>query len=270
MAEYDTIDVDVAEGVATLAFDRPEKKNAMSPGLLEELGDALEALADEVRVLVVTGTGDAFNAGMDLDEYFEEARAEGPDAVRDANRLHRRALTALNDFPQPTIAKVNGWATGGGYMVMALCDVAFAADDATFCISEINFGIPPGGGTMWSVVNTLDSQHVMYYALTGEPFDGDRAEAMGAVHRSVPAEDLDETVAAVVAELLEKNQLALEYTKRYHDQVREMDYARAHDYELAKGEQMKYYQGYEFLDEGVGQFTDEEYQPGRGETYDPD
>jgi trans-feruloyl-CoA hydratase/vanillin synthase len=268
MKDYEAIDVTVEDGVATVAFDRPEKKNAMNPRLLRDLGDALNALANQVRVLVVTGNGDAFNAGMDLDEYFEEARSEGPHAVMDVNQLHKRALTALYDFPQPTIAKVNGWATGGGYMVMALCDIVFAADDAQFCISEINFGIPPGGGTMWSVVNTLDRQDVMYYSLTGEPFDGERAEDLGAIHRSVPAADLDDTVAEVVEEILDKNQMALEYTKKYYDQVKHMEYARAHDYELAKGEQMKYYQESEYLDEGVGQFTNREFQPGRGETYD--
>jgi trans-feruloyl-CoA hydratase/vanillin synthase len=268
MEGYDTIAVDVDDGVATMTFDRPEKMNAMNPTLLREVGDALDALANEVRVLVVTGAGEAFNAGMDLDEYFEEARAEGPHAVREANRLHRRALTALHDFPQPTIAKVNGPSAGGGYMVMALCDIAFAAEDAEFCISEINFGIPPGGGVMWCLVDTLDRQDAMYYAMTGEPFDGARAEELGAVHRSVPADELDEAVAEVVAGILEKNGIALEYTKLYYDQVKDMTFAKAHDYELAKGEQMKYYQGYEFLDEGIGQFVEREFRPGRGETYE--
>lgn len=268
MGQYETIDVATDDGVATIAFDRPEKKNAMNPALLAEFGDALRDLEHECNVLVVTGNGDSFNSGMDLDEYFEEARAEGPHAVRSANRTHRRALRALYDFPQPTIAKVNGWATGGGYMVMALCDMAYAAEDAQFCISEINFGIPPGGGTMWSVVNTLSRRNTMYYSMTGEPFDGRQAVEMDAINEAVPAEDLDDRVAAVVAELLEKDQLALEYTKKYYHQVKHMEFARAHDYELAKGEQMKYYQGHEYLTEGVGQFTEKEYQPGRGETYE--
>jgi trans-feruloyl-CoA hydratase/vanillin synthase len=268
MSEYETVQVDVTGDVGTLTFDRPEKKNAMSPRLLADTKSVLDELRGDVHVLVVTGN-ETFNAGMDFDKYFQEARAEGPHAVREANRIHKEALTTLKDFPQPTVAKVDGWAVGGGYMVMALCDMAIAAEDATFTLSEINFGIPAGGGTMWSVANTLNRRQTLYYTMTGEPFSGAEAAEMGAINAAVPAEELDDAVEDLAETLAEKNKLALEYSKLYYERVKNMEFDEAHDYELAKGEEMKYYQGYEFLSEGVGQFVADEYQPGAGESYDP-
>jgi trans-feruloyl-CoA hydratase/vanillin synthase len=270
MVEYSAIDVSVEDDVGTLTFDRPEKKNAMNPRLLEEMGDALGDLRDEVHVLVVTGAGDAFNAGMDFDEYFEAARAAGPLAVREANRLHKRALVRLYEFPAPTVAKVNGWALGGGYMAMSLCDLAIGSEDAKLGLSEINFGIAAGGGTMWSVAHTMNRRDALYYTMTGEPFTCAEAVEMGVINEAVPASELDGRVDGLVDRLRQKDRFALEYTRHYYDKVVEMDFPEAHDYELAKGEEMKYLQGYEFLDRGVSGFTQDRYRPGAGEDYPED
>lgn len=268
METYDTLRVSVSDDVATLTLDRPEKKNAMSQQLLAEMADAINEVHGDVHAMVVTGSGDAFSAGMDFEQYFAEARAEGPHAVREANEVHKRALSSLYRFPQPTIAKVNGWALGGGYMIQALCDVAIAAENAKFGLSEINFGIPPGGGTMWSAANTMTRRDALYYSYTGEPFTGAEAAEMGAINEAVPDDELDGRVDDIVDTILEKNRLALEYAKIYYDKVSDMTYEDAHDYELAKGEEMKYLQGYEFLHEGVGQFNENRYRPGTGETYE--
>jgi trans-feruloyl-CoA hydratase/vanillin synthase len=268
MSDYETVALSVSNEVATLTLDRPEKKNAMSQELLAEMDAAIKEVEGEVQTMVVTGVEDVFSSGMDFERYFRDARAEGPQAVREANEIHKNALARLRAFPQPTIAKVNGWALGGGYMIAALCDLAIAAEDAKFGLSEINFGIPPGGGTMWSAANTMNRRDAMYYAVTGEPFPGDEAEKMGVVNEAVPREDLDKRVDELVETLLEKNRLALEYSKIYYNRVTDMNYERAHDYELAKGEEMKYLQGYEFLEEGVGQFNEDRYRPGQGENYE--
>jgi trans-feruloyl-CoA hydratase/vanillin synthase len=264
---YETIAVSVADGVAEVTVDRPEKGNALSPTALAELGDAFADLRDEVQVLVLTGAGDYFCTGLDLELFFEEARKAGPDAVRANTKEHGRAFNGLKDFPGITIAKVNGYTVGGGFMLMALCDLAVAAEGATFSLSEINFGHPPGGGVMWCLVNLMDRRDAMYYSVTGEPFDAPAAEEMGVINEVVPESDLDDRTADLATDIADKNALALEYTKTFHDRVQRMDYEEAREYELAKGEEMKYYQGYEFLDEGIGGFNREEYRPAAGENY---
>lgn len=264
---YEAVDVSVADGIANVALNRPEKGNALSPQALTELGDVLEDLRDEVHVLVLTGRGDHFCTGLDLDLFFEKARKEGPHAVRENTRQHGRVFNGLYEFPQLTIAKVNGYTVGAGYMLMGLCDLAIADEDATFSLSEINFGHPPGGGVMWTLINTMRRRDVIYYSVTGETFDGAEAEDMRVVNEAVPGDDLDERTAELAAEIREKDRLALEYTKMFYDQTRQMDYDEARDYELAKGEEMKYYQGYEFLDEGIGNFTAGRYRPAAGENY---
>lgn len=269
MGDYDTVQLEITDEIATLTLDRPEKKNAMSQELLADMAAAIDEAVSEVHAMVVTGRGDAFSAGMDFERYFRDARAEGPHAVREANEIHKKALSRLYRFPRPTIAKVNGWALGGGYMIQALCDISIAAQDAELGLSEINFGIPPGGGTMWSAANTMNRRDTLYHAYTGEPFSGTEAAEMGAVNEAVQAAELDHRVDEIVETLLEKNRLALEYAKIYYDKVRDMTYEDAHDYELAKGEEMKYLQGYEFLNEGVVQFNQNRYRPGTGETYEP-
>lgn len=264
---YETLAVSVADGVAELTVNRPEKGNALSPTALEEIGDAVEAVRDEAQVLVVTGAGDYFCTGLDLDLFFEEARKDGPDTVRANTRQHGRAFNGLKEFPGITIAKVNGYTVGGGYMLMGVCDLAVAATGATFSLSEINFGHPPGGGVMWCIINTMDRRDALYYSATGEPFDAAAADEMGVVNEVVPADSLDERTAELAAEIADKDTLALEYTKTFYERVRGMDFDEAREYELAKGEEMKYYQGYEFLDEGIGGFTRDEYQPAAGENY---
>jgi trans-feruloyl-CoA hydratase/vanillin synthase len=265
---YETLQLDVGDDVATITLDRLDAKNALNPLALEEIGDALEEVRDEIKVLVFTGQEDSFCSGLDLEKFFKEARIEGPEAVRENTKHHHRALRGLKNFPQITIAKVNGWTVGAGYMIMAICDLAIASEDAMFSLSEINFGHPPGGGTMWSVVNTLPRRDALWYSLTGEPFDAEEADEKRVVNEVVANEEFDDRVAEVVADLTEKEPLALEYTKKFFDKTRWMTFDEAHDYELAKGEEMKYYQGYEFLNEGIGQFSDDVYRPATGQSYD--
>jgi trans-feruloyl-CoA hydratase/vanillin synthase len=264
---YETLSVSVDDGVAELTLSRPDKGNALSPTALAEIGDVVEALGDDVQVLVVTGAGEHFCTGLDLELFFEEARKAGPDTVRANTKEHGRAFNGIKDFSGITIAKINGYTVGGGYMLMALCDIAVAAEGAMFSLSEINFGHPPGGGVMWCLQNTMNRRDVLYYSVTGESFDAESAEEMGVVNETVAAKHLDTRTTELAIDIADKNALALEYTKLFYQRVRGMDYDEAREYELAKGEEMKYYQGYEFLDEGIGGFNGDEYRPAAGENY---
>jgi trans-feruloyl-CoA hydratase/vanillin synthase len=130
----ETVTVELDDGIAWVALDRPEKRNAMNPTLNAEMVEVLLELDadDRCGVLVLTGAGDSFSAGMDLKEYFREVDAQ-PEHVqrhvrRDANYWQWRLLRT---YPKPTIAMVNGWCFGGAFTPLCACDLAVAADEAT-------------------------------------------------------------------------------------------------------------------------------------------
>ena len=164
----------------------------MSPKLNRQMAlvlDDLEFRAD-VGVLVLTGNGGAFTAGMDLQEYFRDNEAKGLPAIRAAQRESYGWWRRLRWFQKPTIAMVNGWCFGGGYGPFFACDLAFAAEEAQFGLSEINWGILPGGCATKIARELLSFRRAMYHALTGETIDGLKAAAWGLVNEAVPLEKL--------------------------------------------------------------------------------
>ena len=138
---WQTVDVQVDDGIAWVTLNRPDKRNAMNPRLNAEMLEVLEAIDadDAAGVLVLTGAGDSFSAGMDLKEYFREVD-EAPDHVQ--RKVRRDSMgwqwRLLRNYPKPTIAMVNGWCFGGAFTPLVSCDLAIAADDATFGLSEVN------------------------------------------------------------------------------------------------------------------------------------
>src|SRR5712691_2790810 len=163
----------------------------MNPQLNAEMIEVLETLDanDVCGVVVLTGAGDAFCAGMDLKEYFREVDAS-PEHVqrrvrRDANYWQWRLL---RNYAKPTIAMVNGWCFGGAFTPLVACDLAVAADEATFGLSEVNWGIPPGSVVSRALAETVGLRVGLYHIMTGRPFDGRRAAEMGLVNESVPRE----------------------------------------------------------------------------------
>ena len=127
-----TVAFDVEDGIAWVRFNRPEKRNCMSPALNRRMMEVLDELEfrDDVGVLVLTGEGTAWSAGMDLKEYFRETEAQGLGAVRRSQRESYGWWRRLRWYQKPTIAMVNGWCFGGGYGPLFACDLAFAADEA--------------------------------------------------------------------------------------------------------------------------------------------
>ena len=143
---WETVRVELAGGIGWVELNRPEKRNAMNPRMNAEMIEVLEALDadDDCGVLVLTGAGEAFSAGMDLKEYFREVDASPEHVQRKVRR--DSALwqwRILRTFAKPTIAMVNGWCFGGAFTPLVACDLAIAADEAGFGLSEINWGIPP-------------------------------------------------------------------------------------------------------------------------------
>ncbi|KAF1020270.1 MAG: Hydroxycinnamoyl-CoA hydratase-lyase [Paracidovorax wautersii] len=264
--EEQTVAYTVENRVAWVRFNRPEKRNAMSPALNRQMTRVLDELEfrDDVGVLVLSGEGTAWTAGMDLKEYFRETEAKGLGGTRQAQRESYGWWRRLRWYQKPTIAMVNGWCFGGGYGPLFACDLAFAADEAQFGLSEINWGILPGGGASKVAAELLSFRRAMYHAMMGENVDGKTAAEWGLVNESLPADRLQARVAEVAKVLLQKNPVALKATKDAVRRVREMSYDNAEDFLVRAQEAANSFDN-EGRKEGIRQFIDEKtYKPGLG------
>jgi trans-feruloyl-CoA hydratase/vanillin synthase len=268
-SEHDTIAYSIEDRIAWVKFNRPEKRNAMSPALNRRMMEVLDALEhhEDVGVLVLTGEGESWSAGMDLKEYFRETEAQGLAGTRKAQRESYGWWRRLRWYQKPTIAMVNGWCFGGGYGPLFACDLAFAADEAKFALSEINWGILPGGGATKVAVDLLSMRDAMYHAMTGALIDGRQAAAWKLVNEAVPLSALMQRVTEVAQVLLKKNPVALKATKDAVRRVKEMTYDNAEDY-LIRAQEAANSHDNEGRKEGIRQFIDEKsFKPGIG-TYD--
>jgi trans-feruloyl-CoA hydratase/vanillin synthase len=257
---WETVKVEKDKGIAWVSLNRPEKRNAMNPTLNAEMLDVLETLDadDEVGVLVLTGAGEAFSAGMDLKEYFREVD-EQPDHVQ--RRVRRDSMAwqwrTLRTYAKPTIAMVNGWCFGGAFTPMVCCDLAIAADEATFGLSEINWGIPPGGNVSRALAETVGTRDALMYIMTGKTFDGKQAAQMGLVNSSVPLERLHDEVRELAENLLQKNPVVLRAAKLGFKHALGMSWEQAEDYFYAKLDQSNFQDHEGGRAEGLSQFLDE-------------
>ncbi|MFM1982740.1 MAG: hypothetical protein RJB22_1459 [Pseudomonadota bacterium] len=268
--EEDTVSYAVDGGIAWVKFNRPEKRNCMSPKLNRQMLRVIEELEfrEDVRVLVLTGEGEAWSAGMDLREYFRETEEQGLWAVRKAQREAYRWWERLRWYEKPTIAMINGWCFGGGYGPLFACDIAIAADEAQFGLSEINWGILPGGGASKVAADLMPLRKAMYHAMMGENLNGKQAEAQGLVTESVPASQLQARVTEIAEALLKKDPHALRATKWAVRRMTEMTYDNAEDYLIRAQEALHSFGGVAARTEATRQFLDEKsFKPGLG-TFD--
>lgn len=265
---YNTLLIDKNDGVTTLTFNRPEQRNAMSPELHHEMVHALDTLAadDETQVLILTGAGESFCAGQDLKKYFHETNddpAARAKARRDAHEWRQRLL---QHFPKPTIAAVNGYCFGGGFTIVASCDIAVASHDATFGLSEVNFGKIAGGMVSKIVIDNMIPRQALYYVMTGRQFDGKRSEEIGFTTMSVPHEDLFSTVHGIAEDLKAKDPLALRACKEAVRSIdlRNISYEESFYWLTAKSDQLKANQAKEGRGDDIGKFMAKEFRPGFG------
>jgi len=216
-------------GVTTLTLNRPEQYNAISTALLFELQKAVDAIARDssIRVVVIAGAGKAFCAGHDLKELREHRDRR---FVKDVFERCGHFMVSLTRMPQPVIARVHGPAYAAGCQLVAQCDLAVAATDATFATSGVKFGLfcnTPGV----SLARNVSRKQAMEMLLTGEPIDAQTALARGLVNRVVPPGKLDEEVARLAQSILDKTPVAVAAGKRLFYQQVEAGLAQA--YELA-------------------------------------
>jgi trans-feruloyl-CoA hydratase/vanillin synthase len=263
---WTTVKVEIEEGIAWVILNRPEKRNAMSPTLNREMIDVLETLEQDpaAGVLVLTGAGEAWTAGMDLKEYFREVDA-GPEILQE--KIRREASQwqwkLLRMYAKPTIAMVNGWCFGGGFSPLVACDLAICADEATFGLSEINWGIIPAGNVAKAFAEKVSPADAAYYMMTGDTFDGQRANAMRLVNASVPRAQLREHTEALARKLMQKNPHVLWAVKDAGRRLKSMTWDEAEEYLYAKAQATYSTDPEQGRKKGMDQFLEEKsYRPG--------
>lgn len=258
------VDLDEATGIATITFNRPDKRNAMNPRFHHEMTDVLDRFQYDprVRVLVLTGAGSAFCAGMDLSEFF----ADNYEKPGEFDRLYWECCDwrgrTLRNYPKPTIAMINGFCFGAAFSTVEACDLAIAADTAKFGLSEINFGIFPGGPVSKTMANVMHPRQALYYAMTGRPFDAKRAEEVGMINYSVPLDKLRDDVMALAAELAQKEPEAIRATKEAFRYSLDMDQDAATHYAFIRQQALTYRQNGAWLNTGVKDFKAGTFKPG--------
>jgi trans-feruloyl-CoA hydratase/vanillin synthase len=168
----------------------------------------------------------------------------------------------LRYFPKPTIAMVNGYCFGGAFSIVEGCDLAIAADEASFGLSEINFKGFPGGAVSKSLANLLRPRDALFYALTGRRFDGRTAAAIGFVNYSVPLATLKDETMAVARDIAGKDPAALRATKDSYRFSLEMTWEASMNYTGAKEEELTNRQRVGWKEEGIGDFIQGKFKPG--------
>lgn len=190
------------DGITTLTLNRPDKFNALSTGLMAVLQDELDAIATDsaVRVVVIAGNGKAFCAGHDLKEMLA---SPDPATIGQLFSQCSRLMLTITRLPQPVIARVHGIATAAGCQLVAQCDLAIAADTATFATSGIGVGLFCGTPSV-AVTRNLPRKKAMELLMTGEFIDADSACRFGLLNDVVPADELDNAIIRLASRIAAK------------------------------------------------------------------
>ncbi|HXW92025.1 MAG TPA: enoyl-CoA hydratase-related protein [Terriglobales bacterium] len=210
---YKTIEVTSSAGVVSLALNRPEKRNAISYELIEELLAALaEAAASPALVLILTGRGKAFCAGMDL-ENLKALLGRSPEENRKDSETMARLFRSLSEFPKPTIAAVNGAALAGGCGLATLCDFTLAVPEAKFGYTEVRIGFVPAIVATF-LLRQMGEKQARELLLTGKIITAEEARRLGLVNEIVPPEKLLERARGLAEQLMENSPRSIATTKR--------------------------------------------------------
>ena len=221
MGRFETLAVEpLGHDVARVTMSRPGVANAFDESMIAELDAAFAQLADQVdvRVIVLAGAGKHFSAGADLNWMQRASEASRDWNLEDARRF-AAMLAQVADCPKPTLARIQGAALGGGVGLACACDLAIAAQSASFAVSEARFGILPAVIGPY-LVNAIGRRQATRLALTSSRIGAGEAVQLGLVHRAVPDDELDRAVDAVAAELLAGGPLAQCEIKRLYAQLR--------------------------------------------------
>jgi methylglutaconyl-CoA hydratase len=206
--------VSTSHGVTTITLNRPEKRNAMNGQLIHELLAALPVIAADkhARVLLINGSGNHFCAGADIAWLQEMVAGENSKNYQDAYTL-ADLMYQLYSFPKPTIALVHGTTMGGGLGIIATCDIAVAAKNASFSFSEVKIGLAPSTISPY-VIAAIGERAAHYYFLTGDQFGADIAHRLGLIQQLTEPEALMSTGMTVAQIILQNSPQALTAVKQ--------------------------------------------------------
>jgi len=216
---YTTFRLENVGPVARVTLDRPSVKNAFDDVLINEMTDALAVIAkdDNVRVMVLTGAGDVFSAGADLNWMKKVSKYTFEENVQDA-MVFARMLEALYRLPKPTIARINGACMGGGVGLVSACDIAVSVADARFALREILLGIAPAAISPY-VLRKIGESNAHDYFLTGRIFDAEAARTIGLINEVSDITDIDLAVERWVHRFLKAGPKAIAATKQLINRV---------------------------------------------------
>jgi methylglutaconyl-CoA hydratase len=214
MDTYDTLDIAVADKVATITLNRPDVRNAFNETAIADLTMAFDEVSQDgsIRAIVLAANGPAFCAGADLNWMKKMAGYTQAENEADALRL-ADMLRTIYFSPKPVVAKVQGDCYAGGMGLVAACDIVVAVDGANFCLSEVKLGLIPATISPY-VIKAMGDQASRRYFLTAERFDAREGRRLGLVHEVVPAEQLDGTVTGIVKALVNNSPNAVREAKK--------------------------------------------------------
>jgi methylglutaconyl-CoA hydratase len=207
-----TVQYAEAQGVATITLNRPDKRNAISYELIDDLISALkQAESSAAQIVILTGAGKAFCSGMDLDNLKQLTGRTHEQNVVDSETM-ASLFRKLYDFPKPTIAAVNGAAIAGGTGLATLCDFTLAVPEAKFGYTEVRIGFVPGIVSSYLIAN-VGEKRARDLLLTGRLFDAEEAYKLGLVTEIVQPEQLMPRALQLAAQLMENSPASLRTTK---------------------------------------------------------
>jgi methylglutaconyl-CoA hydratase len=210
---YKTLLYSESNGVATITLNRPDKRNAISYELIDDVTAALkQAAQSDAKVVILTGAGSAFSAGMDL-ENLKGLLGRTPEQNLEDSRTMAGLFRSLYDFPKPTIAAVNGAAIAGGTGLATLCDFTLAVPEARFGYTEVRIGFVPGIVSSYLIAN-VGEKRARDLLLTGRLFSAEEAYRFGLVTEIVSPDQLMPRALQLAAQLMENSPASLETTKR--------------------------------------------------------
>ncbi len=210
---YQTLTLEFSGEIAMLTLNRPEKRNAISSDMIADLFSALAKIeSNPARVLILTGVGKSFCAGMDLEELKSVATRSPAEHLEDSRRT-AKLLKRIWSFPKPTIAAVNGPAIAGGCGLATLCDFTLAAPDAKFGYPEVKIGFLPAIVSIF-LVRQVGEKHTRELLLSGRTIDAGEALRLGLITKIVAAHDLMNAAKDQAAELLICSPVSLQKTKK--------------------------------------------------------
>jgi len=222
VTEYQAFRVELKDRIAHVAINRPEKINAMNAAFWSEIVDIFQWIddSDEARVVVLTGEGKHFSAGIDLQLLAQAASGMGSDIGRNADRLRRQILklqasfNAVDNCRKPVIAAIQGYCIGGAIDLISACDMRYSTLDAQFSIKEIDMGMAADVGTLQRLPRIIGDGIMRELAYTGRTVDGREAQSIGLVNRAYPDQSaMMVAVLELAAQIADKSPVAIRGTK---------------------------------------------------------